>query len=324
MEAIKTKYDRILLGLCALTAIVIGALLLLNIFTFKDQFSAPPKSGKELADLGTDKSAEAVQALEALSKEVIREPLRLTGGRVAELFVSSPVVKTADGQEIPLLDETAPQLRPPIANSWLYDNDLDLTRNDIAEVDTDGDGYSNLEEFEGKSNPGNRTDLPPFYTKLAYKECVKEPLSLRFAIYNNGEIQLSRTEPKPSKSAFLKAGEVFTVEPRFKIIKVEMRESKDGGITDQKPVLIIEDSKAKDAPPMEIKLGQTVERPKLSARIVDDLSKKEFVLAEGDEFELPKMIGTKILIKKVTEDSVIISFILPGKSERQEHELKIK
>jgi len=298
--------------------------LLLKIISFKDQFSAPPKPGKELADLGLDKTADAVKALEVLSTKVIREPLRLPGGRVAELFVSSPVVKTSEGQEIPLLDENSPPLRPPISNAWLYDNDLDLTRNDVAEQDTDGDGYTNLEEFEGKSNPRNRTDVPPFYTKLSYKECVKEPLSLKFAIYNNGEIQLSRTEPKPPKSAFLRAGEVFTVDPRFKVTKVEMRETKDGGITDNKPVLIIEDSLAKDAPPMEIKLGQTVERPKLSAKLSDDLSKKEFVLSEGDEFELPKMIGTKILVKKVTEESVIISFILPGKSERQEHELKIK
>ena len=324
MESLKTKYDRILLGLCALTALVIGALLLLKTLSFKDQFAAPPKPSKELSDLGTDKSADAVQALAVLSKEVVREPLRLTGGRIAELFVSSPVVKTADAQVIALLDESAPQLRPPIANAWLYENELDLTRNDIAELDTDGDGYSNLEEFEGKSNPRNRTDVPPFYTKLNYKECVKEPLSLKFAIYNNGEIQLSRTEPKPPKSAFLKVGEVFTVAPRFKVTKVEMRETSDGGITEQKPVLIIEDSEAKDAPVLEIKLGQTVERPKLSARITDDLSKKEFVLGEGQEFELAKMIGTKILVKKVTEDVVTISFILPGKTERQEHELKIK
>jgi hypothetical protein len=324
MEAIKTKYDRILLGLCALTAIVIGALLLLKITSFKDQFAPPPKPGKELANLGPENSAEAVKALEALNTPVKRKPLPLPDGRVAELFVSSPVVKTSEGQEIPLLDKNSPQLRPPIANAWLYDNDLDLTRNDVAELDTDGDGYTNLEEYEGKSNPRNRTDVPPFYTKLTFKECVKEPLSLKFAIYNNGEIQLSRTEPKPPRSAFLRVGEVFPVEPRFKVVKVEMRESKDGGITEQKPVLIIEDSQAKEAPPLEIKLGQTVERPKLSAKLKDDLGNKEFTLSEGDEFELPKMIGTKILVKKITEESVIISFILPGKTERQEHELKIK
>ena len=324
MEAIKTKYDRILLGLCALIALVIGAMLIWNILSFSSQFTAPPKVGEKPADMGADKSADIAKALTVLETNVVRKPLTLPGGKVADLFVSTPVVKTADGQIIALLDETAPQLRPPIDNVWLYNNELDLTRDDIAQLDSDGDGYTNLEEFEGKSNPRSRTDVPPFYTKLRYKECVKDPLSLKFAIFNNGEIQLSRTEPKPSRSAFLREGEVFSVEPRFKVAKVEMREVTKEGVTERKPVLIIEDSEAKNAVPLEIQLGQTIERPNLSAKIVDELSGKDFMLREGQEFELPKMPGTKILVSKLTEDSVILSFILPGKTERQEQELKIK
>lgn len=324
MEAIKTKYDRILLGLCALIALVIGAMLILNIVSFNSQFSPPPKAGEKPADLGPDKSADVAKAETVLETKAARKALQLPGGKLADLFVSTPVIKTADGQVIALLDETAPQLRPPIDNIWLYNNELDLTRDDIAQLDNDGDGYTNLEEFEGKSNPRSRTEVPPFYTKLRYKECVKDPLSLKFAIYNNGEIQLSRTEPKPSKSAFLKEGDVFPVDPRFKIAKVEMREITKDGVTDRKPVLILEDSEAKNAPPLEIQLGQTVERPNLSAKITDELSGKDFVLREGQEFELPKMPGTKILVAKVSEESITLSFILPGKTERQEQELKIK
>jgi hypothetical protein len=36
------------------------------------------------------------------------------------------------------------------------------------------------------------------------------------------------------------------------------------------------------------------------------------------------MPGTKILVAKVNEESITLSFILPGKTERQEQELKIK
>lgn len=323
MEAIKTKYDRVLLGLCSIIALVTGAMLIFKILSFQDQFTAPPKAGKETAELGADKSADLQKAATALTTPVEMTPKKLEGGRVASLFVSTPVIKTADGQIIPLLEESSSQLRPPISNEWLYRYELDLTRDDVAQLDPDGDGYTNAEEFEGKSDPTNRTDVPPFYTKLSYKECVKTPLSLKFAIYNNGEIQLSRTEPKPVRSAFLKEGDTFTVEPRFRIAKVENREVQEGGQTLLRPFLILEDSEAKGAPPLEIRLGQTVERPKLSAKIVDQLSNKEFVLREGEEFELEKMPGTKILVSKVTEESVTISFILPGKTERQEHELKL-
>jgi len=324
MEALKTKYDRILLGFSALAALVIGGLLIFNMLSFKDKLAPPPKSGKEAANLGPDKSADIAKATTALNTEVKRLVQHLPGGKVADLFVSTPVVKTADGVVIALLDDAATALRPPISNAWLYTNELDLTRDDIAQQDDDADGYTNQEEFEGKSNPRNRTSVPDFYTKLRYKECVKEPLSLKFAIYNGGEIQLSRTEPKPSKSAFMKEGETFPVDPRFKIVKVEMREVAEGGVTSQKPFLILEDALAPKAPPLEIRLGQTIEHPKLTAKIVDELSGKDFTLAEGQEFELPKLPGTKILVVKVTEDSATISFILPGKTERQEQELKIK
>ncbi len=324
MDSITTKYDRVLLGFCALTSLVIGGLLITNILSFKGGLTPPPKPGKPAAILGVERSADVDKVTEALNAEPKRQALSLPGGKLADLFVSTPVIKTAEGTVIALLDDAAAQLRPPISNAWLYTNELDLTRDDIAQQDTDGDGYTNLEEFEGKSNPQNRSDLPAFYTKLRYKECVKEPLSLKFAIYNGGEIQLSRTEPKPTKSAFLKAGETFPVDTRFKILKVEMREVTEGGVSSQKPFLIIEDALAPKAPPLDIQLGKTIDHPKLTAKISDELSGKEFILAEGEEFELPKLPGTKILVSKVTEDSTTISFILPGKTERQEQELKVK
>jgi hypothetical protein len=326
MEAIKTKYDRILLGLCALIALVIGAMLIFNILSFSGTFVPPPKSGKELADIGADKSEDIAKAIEVLNAKSKVTPLPLPGGRAAYLMVSSPVIKTSDGVEVDILAEGSAPLRAPISNAWLYDNELDLTRDDVAQQDFDGDGYSNAEEFDGKSNPRNRSDVPPFYSKLRYKECLKDPLSLKFAVYNasSGEIQLSRTEPKPSRSAFMKEGETFTVDPRFKIRKVEMREETVDSVTKQVPYLIIDDSEAKGAPAIEIGLGKIAERPTFSAKMVDELSSKEFTLRDGQEFELPKMAGTKILVVKVTEDTVVISFIMPGKTERKEVELKIK
>ena len=103
MEAIKTKYDRLLLGLCALAALIVGALLILKIIGFRDQFTVPPKATKELADLGTDKTADVEKAVTALSAVLKRTPLNLPGGRVADLLVSTPVLKTADGQVIQIL-----------------------------------------------------------------------------------------------------------------------------------------------------------------------------------------------------------------------------
>ena len=78
-------------------------------------------------------------------------------------------------------------------------------------------------------------------------------------------------------------------------------------------------------------VGQPTERERIDVFLKEhsvvkgeSLSGKDFVLREGQEFELPKMPGTKILVAKVSEESITLSFILPGKTERQEQELKIK
>lgn len=323
MEAIKTKYDRILLGLFALVAIVIGAYTLLKALSFKDQFPPPSKSGKELAELGGTQTNAVTETIAALTTEFKREPLKIKD-KTVDLMISTPVIKTLDGNTIPVLDPTAAQIRPPIDNAWLYANDLDITREDVASQDLDGDGYTNLEEFEGKSNPRNRTDVPPFYTKLKYTECVKEPLSLKFGVYNGGEISLQKITGETRKGAFFKVGEDFPVDKRFKAISVEKRPMTKNGVTAPVEVLILKDAEAKDGKNIEIALGETVDLPKLSAKIVDELSKKEFVLREGQEFEVPKMPGLKVLVTKVTEESIIISFIPPGKTTRQEETLKLK
>ncbi|RYD33860.1 MAG: hypothetical protein EOP86_12355 [Verrucomicrobiaceae bacterium] len=323
MEAIKTKYDRVLLGLFAFVAIVIGAYVLLKTLSFKDQFPAPSKESKQLSDLGAVKSDIVTQAETALNTRTERIPFKV-GEKTVDLMVSTPVIKNVNGETIALLDPAAPQLRPPIDNAWLYNNELQLTREDVATMDDDKDGYNNLEEFEGKSNPRNRADVPPFYTKLKYVECIKEPLSLKFGVYNGGEIQLTRLQGETKRGDFFKVGQQFPVDKRFTALKVENRPIQEGGRTVPTPVLILKDSEAKDGKNIEIILGKTVDLPKLSAKIVDDLSKKEFVLREGQEFEVPSAVGVKVQAAKVTEESVTLSFIPPGKSAREEVTLKIK
>ena len=323
MESIKTKYDRVLLAVFGLLALAIGAYVLVNAGKVKSEFTALTKT-KENSDLGPDKTADVGASIEALKTTVNRQVKKLDKDKVADLFLSAPVVKTAGGETIALLDEGGQQLRPPIENSWLYNNELDLTRDDIALKDTDGDGFNNIEEFEGKSNPRNRSSLPPWYTKVTYKECLKEPLSLKFPVYNNGEINLQLITTGKPKSDFIRVGDSFPKAPRFKVTKVDMREIKKGGVTELTPVLIITDAENEKRGPIELVLGETVNMPKLSALLVDGISGQEFRVKEGEEFEIPKIPGMKVLVASVTEEQVVLSFISPGKSDREEITLKLK
>lgn len=326
MDAIKTKYDRVLLGTFAVLALALGGLVIVKAGDVKKQFT-PVVQGKKNAELGGKELEEKVaQTLEALKTEVERTPKVLGPNKTAELFVSVPVVKTATGETINLLDDQSPPVRPPIDNAWLYKHELDITRDDIAQIDTDGDGYTNLEEFEGKSNPRSRSSMPEWYTKMRYKECLKDPLSLKFTIYDDlsGELQIQRVEPAPKRTDFVKVGQVLQrAAPRFKLVRLDRREKTTGGSSSLAPVAILQDLQDTAAPPLEIMLGETVQRPKLTALLVDGLSGKEFKVVQGQEFEIPKVPGMKILVTSVTEETVGLSFISPGKTERQEITLKL-
>lgn len=324
MESLKTKYDRILLGLCALIALAIGGLVVAKTFTFEKE-PPPTDDGRRNADLGEDRAEDVARTLAALSETVVRKPKLLEDGIEADLMVATPALKTADGGVIEIFGPSAVQLRPPIDNKWLYENDLDITQVDIATEDTDGDGYTNTEEFIGKSNPRNRADTPPAYTKIRYVETIRKPLSLRFNSYNEstGKIALQRVEPDSRTDFNLSIGGKFAHDPRFKAERVEMRDVQDGNVIRRVPFLILTDEQRPDDPVIELQRNQVVQRPTLTAKLLDGLGGSEIIVEEGQEFELPKMPGLKFLVSAITEDDIRISFIPQGGTERTEVSLKL-
>ena len=65
MEWIKAKYDRLLLGLFGIIALLVGILLVSKVLGFKDNF---PKRGEmvEKSNFGTDESGKKLEAAKAL------------------------------------------------------------------------------------------------------------------------------------------------------------------------------------------------------------------------------------------------------------------
>jgi hypothetical protein len=330
MEWLKAKYDRLLLGTFGTVALLAGGLLVSKVLGFNSQF-APEDEVRQNANFGEDKSAERVDAaLTRLSEPAEFKP-PVVKGKPVSLFVSAPVLKTVDGAVIAILSPDAKQVRPPIDNEWLYRYSLDITRQDIADIDTDNDGFSNAEEFTGKSNPKDPQSLPAAHTKLVFKEVLKDELSLKFNAYNDdNDLQIQRTAPVAKKyTAFTKVGEGFAIEkggePAYKIEKVEKREVKDGGVTDIKPVVILSDLKNPKAKPLEIVLGKVLELPTLRAKIANTLGKEELIEgAEGAEISFPSAADVKYTVLKVTDQKVDLEYTEQGKTEKTQFSLELK
>jgi hypothetical protein len=285
MEWIKAKYDRLMLGVFGLIALVLGGIFAMDALSFKKTNFPPRPDVEDKKNFGTTDAAEATlkTATDALAanSEIVEPSFN---GRPVELFVSTPLLKKAGSTEaIAILDPSAAAVRPPIENVWLYNNNLDLTRSDIATTDTDGDGFTNEEEFAGKSNPRDDKSTPPAYTKVKFVEKVTDPMTLLLSLaMDETEANIRRTEPaEKAWKKTLKVGEQFAAEAdntekRFKFASLTKKDEKDVAIVED---LLNNNSK------IELVQGQPVQLPSYRAKLISSLSKNdEKTVSLNEEF----------------------------------------
>jgi hypothetical protein len=327
MEWLKSKYDRLLLGLFGVIALIIGGMLLMKVLTFKSTNFKPRVEPPIKSEFGTDVAVKKLAAAKTRLSEPAEMKPPVINGVPISLFVSAPVVKTASGEVIPIRDPNAAPLRPPVPNVWLYENDLDITRNDIAQVDSDDDLFTNTEEFESKTNPRDKSSTPPFWAKLSYVQVIEDPLTIRFNTYlSDTELSFRRTEP-PEK-AFntpidFKVGDSFSeekggTEKRFKVVKV----IPPAGA--KQHVAVIEDLKTKQK--HEIEYRASLKLPTLKARIVCSLGKEEeqIVYENGEAFSFEVNPDYKFTATRITPEEVDLEFTPPGAAAPMKITLKLK
>lgn len=321
MEWIKAKYDRLLLGIFGAIALLVGGLLIMKVLGFKSQFGTytPPILR---SDFGKGEGGKLVDAAKTRLAEPITFKPPVYEGKPISLFTSAPVIKVAPSQEvIPILDPKSKQVRPPIDNRWLYENGLNMERADIATFDSDGDGYSNTEEFLAKTNPRDKASNPGVFTKVEYKECVKDPLTLKInTTTDQNEVQFRRTEPADIafNTTHLKQGDSFPAErggtePRFKILQIIAPKSP------RNLIAILDDLLTKDKEEkyeLEFR-GKPLELPSRRAKLVCKLGKEEEkIVSEGEDFTFAAEPETKFTVKTITDEEVTLEVTPAGKTEK--------
>lgn len=125
---------------------------------------------------GTGSNDAAVVQADAVSTAIASLPLErewVRGddkGRPVDLFtgVSLFVNKNDPNEPVDLGNPTEPPVHPPIPNQWWIDNRVDPGFGDSPQRDADDDGFTNLEEFEAKTDPMDGENYPALITKLSY------------------------------------------------------------------------------------------------------------------------------------------------------------
>ncbi len=225
MAWIKQNYDRFLLAVFALVLLVSAGLLITSARGYNDVYAGLQKRPVPSTDTGISVDAKKIaDDLKSLTTPELWQP-RALGKYQLPLFVSVPyVAKDENGtkRKVAILDETSEPLHPPIPNEWFLDHGLDLLAPNALEQDPDGDGFSNLDEWNAKTDPTSKDSHPPYWTKLYFKRLFRQPFHLRFDARNGDTYIVNNTDDDEAPSQFVKMNQTVKLgKYRFKVIKFE-------------------------------------------------------------------------------------------------------
>jgi hypothetical protein len=200
MDWIRAHYERALLIAAAAVLLLCSLSILRKAAGFADNFSAqqtapPPKPASP--------PAKALE-LEAASKKLEQPPQWTFSGR-SGLFV--PEKHFIGNTGVPATLQTT-QVHPPVPNEWFEQFGLPIADADVLEQDPDGDGFTNLDEWQGKTTPTDKNSRPDYVTKLKLKTFNEEPFRMKFDSKSGDAFVINTTDLK-EPTQFLKIGDTI-------------------------------------------------------------------------------------------------------------------
>jgi hypothetical protein len=211
MNWLPTNYERILLSAAAIILFVCSIFIWRSATQFNSQFTALPPAPAPA--LRTASSLVNAQELDAAIEKLHQPPQWTFGGR-SGLFVPEKHFIGANGLPATL---QSTEVHPPVPNEWLEQFGLPIADTDVLEQDPDSDGFNNLDEWSGHTNPTDPNSHPEYYAKLKLKSTTEEPFRLVFSSWVDDTFAINTIDMK-QPTQFLKIGDMIKG-TRFKVAK---------------------------------------------------------------------------------------------------------
>ena len=221
MDWLKKHFDRVILAVMAIIVIAFAGLIISRAMSFSDTFAegkTPPRKNNDVPQPGTEIVKQRISAIEKPKDWEIHE---------GSLFVSEPYVTIDGGSPKNPLKDKEP-IFPPIDNKWVEQYNLDFGDGNLPNADPDGDKFSNIEEFNGKTDPTDPKSMPPYITKLRLLQFIQVPFRLKFSGSPDEGTYSINTMDLKQPTQFLKIGDKVDKTP-YKVVKYEQKSmNKDG------------------------------------------------------------------------------------------------
>jgi len=209
MEWVRNHYEQALLIAAALVLFVCSIFIFRDAMHFGSELSLMPPAPASKSASPLAKAQELNAAIEKLHQP----PQWAFGGR-SGLFVPEKHFIGANG--LPATLQTT-EVHPPVPNEWLEQFGLPIADADVLEQDPDGDGFNNLDEWSGHTNPTDPNSHPEYYTKLKLKSASEEPFRLVFSSWVGDTFAINTIDMK-QPTQFVKVGDAIKG-TRFKVTK---------------------------------------------------------------------------------------------------------
>src|SRR5579884_1121340 len=191
LERIKKHYDGLALIAGAICLFVSSFFVWRSAVQFRNRLGSEPAPPPKAASA----PAAAVELDRAMAQ--LQQPAQWKSRTRSGLFVPEKHFIGANGLPATLQNT---QVHPPVPNDWFEKFNLPIQDADVLEQDPDGDGFTNLEEWQAGTDPANRESHPDYLTKLHLVAATEEPFPFvvssptgnKFGIKNKGERFLRR------------------------------------------------------------------------------------------------------------------------------------
>ncbi|HEX7261043.1 MAG TPA: Amuc_1099 family pilus-like system protein [Luteolibacter sp.] len=269
------------------------------------------------------------KALASLKLDRTWEPA-FDGDYPVDLFVGIPLFVPISAPDTTVdLRKDAP-VHDPIKNTWWLENRLDPGFADSPARDPDQDGFSNIEEYKGKTDPNDAKSYPPLIAKLMYVKDESLTWVLRPSFGDNGSFPFRYQDTKGgvnqtgAANPIAPGGLFFATGPmanRFKLLGSEVREVPNRATGGKKEVTIvkIEDQRPNKqgtvyefpSPLQEDRMNEHLKYDRTAVLSLEaiGLNGKEFKIEENVTFAIPPTSPKKdYLLKAVTPASITVEY----------------